>query len=120
MQFNSLYIQILAGDYVRYGDEGRAKQRHVVNEMVYFSVLERQSINEEEYYVLDISHLFHRYSEYFSTNEANNLFFTTSALRDIHYAKQKNNAFYHMQAMDLPFQNIEFYYLSMQEEGRTK
>ena len=117
---NSLYIQILAGDYVRYGDEDRAKQRHVVNEMVYFSVLERQSINEEEYYVLDISHLFHRYSEYFSTNEANNLFFTTSALRDIHYAKQKNNAFYHMQAMDLPFQNIEFYYLSMQEEGRTK
>ena len=50
-----------------------------------------------------------------SREEANNLFFTTSALRDVHYAKQKNNAFYHMQAMDLPFQNIEFYFLSLKE-----
>ena len=40
------------------------------------------------------------------------MFFTTGALRDYHYAKQKNNAFYHIQAMDLPFPNIEFYYLN--------
>ena len=25
--------------------------------------------------------------------------------------KQKNNAYYHIQAINLPFQNIEFYYL---------
>ena len=40
-----------------------------------------------------------------------NIFFTTSALRDYHYVKQKNNAYYHIQAINLPFQNIEFYYL---------
>ena len=51
----------------------------------------------------------------FSKEEANNLFVTTAALRDVHYTKQKNNAFYHMQAMDLPFQNIEFYYLIMDQ-----
>ena len=38
-------------------------------------------------------------------------FFTTSSLRDYHYTKQKNNAYYHIQAINLPFQNIEFYYI---------
>ena len=112
---NALYIQLLSGDTVRYGDEGRVKQRHVVNEMVYFGVLEQQPPGREGYYRLDISHLFRRYGGSLSREEANNLFFTTSALRDVHYAKQKNNAFYHMQAMDLPFQNIEFYFLSLKE-----
>ena len=41
----------------------------------------------------------------------NNLFFTTTALREYHYQKQKNNAYYHIQAINLPFQNIEFYYI---------
>ena len=41
----------------------------------------------------------------------NNLFFTTQTLREYHYQKQKNNAFYHIQAMNLPFQNFEFHYL---------
>ena len=78
--------------------------------------LEKEPPGREGYYRLDISHLFRRYGGSFSTEEANNLFFTTAALRETHYAKQKNNAFYHMQAMDLPFQNIEFYYLSLNEE----
>ena len=30
---------------------------------------------------------------------------------DFMYTKQKNNAYYHIQAINLPFQNIEFYYL---------
>ena len=38
-----------------------------------------------------------------------NLFFTTSELRDYHYMKHKNNAYYHIQAINLPFQNIEFF-----------
>ena len=40
-----------------------------------------------------------------------NLFFTTGYLRDYHYQKQKANAFYHIQAINLPFQNVEFHYL---------
>ena len=42
---------------------------------------------------------------------SNNIFFTTNALRDYHYTKQKNNAYYHIDAINLPFQNIEFYYI---------
>ena len=41
----------------------------------------------------------------------NNLFVTTGYLRDYHYHKQKNNAFYHVQTANLPFQNVEFHYL---------
>ncbi len=115
---NALYIQVLSGDYVQYGDEGRSKQKHIMNEMIYLNVLERQKAGREGYYRLDISHIFRRYGDCFSREEANNLFFTTAALRETHYAKQKNNAFYHMQAMDLPFQNIEFYYLSLMEEEK--
>ena len=66
----------------------------------------------DDYYVYDISNFIKEFSlEYSDTNE-NNLFFTTSALRDYHYLKQKNNAYYHIQAINLPFQNIEFYYIA--------
>ena len=91
------------------------KQRHLVTEMVYLDVLAEQPQEREGFYRLDITYLFRRYSASFSRETPNNLFFTTSALRDVHYAKQKNNAFYHMQAMDLPFQNIEFFYLTFDE-----
>ena len=30
--------------------------------------------------------------------------------------KQKNNAYYHIQAINLPFQNIEFYYICKEDE----
>jgi uncharacterized protein len=30
-------------------------------------------------------------------------------MREYHYAKQQKNAFYHIQAINLPFANIEFY-----------
>ena len=40
----------------------------------------------------------------------NNLFFTTFFLREYHYQKQRGNAFYHIQAINLPFQNFEFNY----------
>jgi uncharacterized protein len=40
----------------------------------------------------------------------NNLLVTTDCLRRYHYEKQKNNGFYHIQAINLPFQNIEYYW----------
>ena len=54
-----------------------------------------------------------QYKKDYSFENANNIFFTTAALRDYHYLKQKNNAYYHIQAINLPFQNIEFYYLEL-------
>ena len=67
--------------------------------------------NNKEYYVYDIKNLIEQYKNEYSSDKPNNIFFTTSALRDYHYVKQKNNAYYHIQAINLPFQNIEFYYL---------
>jgi uncharacterized protein len=45
----------------------------------------------------------------------NNLFVTTKALRDYHYRKQQKNAFYHIQAINLPFPHLEFYWKCVAE-----
>lgn len=108
---NSLYIMILSGDMVTYGDENRTKQRHVATYQVYKGALDNQKYNTDEYYVYDISNLINEFKNEYLEDIPNNIFFTTSALRDYHYIKQKNNAYYHIQAINLPFQNIEFYYI---------
>ena len=110
---NSLYIMILSGDMITYGDEERNKQRHVATHQIYKGVLEKNI--DGDYYVVDISNLIKEYKDEYSS--LNNIFFTTSSLRDYHYTKQKNNAYYHIQAINLPFQNIEFYYVKEEENG---
>lgn len=105
---NALFIQLLSGDTVTYGDEGRNKQRHMMTHLIYKGVLDRHI--EGHYYVADISGLLAMYAPYLSKENANNIFFTTSDLRAYHYQKQKDNGCYHAQAMNLPFQNVEFLY----------
>lgn len=107
---NSLYIIILSGNLVTYGDENRTKQRHIVTHQIYKGTLDN-GIIENDYYVNDITNLIKEYKKEYSYDNPNNMFFTTSSLRDYHYTKQKNNAYYHIQAINLPFQNIEFYYI---------
>lgn len=108
---NSIYIMILSGNTVTYGDENRNKQRHIATHQVYKGVLDNINSDKEDYYMLDITNLIKEYKNNYSIDSPNNIFFTTSSLRDYHYYKQKNNAYYHIQAINLPFQNIEFYYL---------
>ena len=108
---NSLYMMLLSGDLIQYGDEGRTKQAHLMTHQVYKGVLEKQKSDKKGYFVYDISDLLKMYKDDVSKVNPNNLFFTTSALRDYHYTKQKNNAYYHIQAINLPFQNIEFIYV---------
>lgn len=108
---NSLYIILLSGNLVTYGDEGRTKQRHISTKQIYKGVLDNTKSDMDDYYVYDISNFIKEFSLEYSDINENNLFFTTSALRDYHYLKQKNNAYYHIQAINLPFQNIEFYYI---------
>ena len=108
---NSLYIMILSGNLVTYGDELRTKQRHIVTHQIYKVVLDHITSDKDEFYMYDISNLIKEYKQEYSLDNPNNIFFTTSALRDYHYVKQKNNAYYHIQAINLPFQNIEFYYI---------
>jgi|GEM_PF-4765292 uncharacterized protein len=56
--------------------------------------------------------MLNQYINQYSVDKPNNILFTTNSLRDYHYLKQKNNAYYHIAAINLPFQNIEFYYLN--------
>ena len=113
---NSLYIMLLSGNLVTYGDEGRTKQRHIATHQIYKGVLDN-STNNKEYYVYDLTNMIRQYKTEYSNEAPNNIFFTTSSLRDYHYLKQKNNAFYHIRAINLPFQNIEFYYLDKELEN---
>lgn len=110
-QNNSLYIILLSGDMIQYGDEERVKQKHVMSHQIYKNVLENTESDKDGYFKYNITNLLGEYYKYLSRENPNNLFFTTTDLRNYHYLKQKNNAYYHIQAINLPFQNIEFYYL---------
>lgn len=110
-QNNSLYIILLSGDMIQYGDEGRVKQKHIMSHQIYKNVLEDNVSDKKGYFKYNISNLLREYYKYLSKDNPNNLFFTTTDLRNYHYLKQKNNAYYHIQAINLPFQNIEFYYV---------
>ena len=80
--------------------------------LVFICVSSNSSHNEAHFSIAhNIKSMIDNYKTEYSTDKPNNLFFTTSALRDYHYLKQKNNAYYHIQAINLPFQNIEFYYI---------
>ena len=114
---NSLYMMLLSGDTVKYGDEGRIKQEHIMTHQIYTNTIIKNNISDKkDYYCVDITKILSIYYHNLSTNNPNNLFFTTSELRDYHYTKQKNNAYYHIQAINLPFQNIEFLYIDIKEE----
>ncbi len=76
---------------------------------VYKGVLDTNTY--DDFYVVNLKNIIEEYKNYYSFDRPNNLFFTTAALRDYHYLKQKNNAYYHIRAINLPFQNIEFYYI---------
>lgn len=110
-QNNSLYIILLSGNLIQYGDEGRVKQEHVATHQIYKGVLEKNESDRENFYKYNITKMINEYSKYLEQDKTNNIFFTTNALRDYHYTKQKNNAYYHIAAINLPFQNIEFYYI---------
>lgn len=106
---NSLYIMLLSGDMITYGDENRTKQAHIMTHQIYKGVLEKNESDKEGYFKIDITNTLKEYYKYLSKVNPNNLFITTSALRDYHYTKQNNNAYYHIDTINLPFQNIEFY-----------
>ena len=110
-QNNSLYMILLSGNLIQYGDEGRTKQEHIATHQVYKGVLEKNESDRSGFFKYDISSMIREYGKYLAQEKPNNLFFTTNALRDYHYMKQKNNAYYHIDAINLPFQNIEFYYI---------
>lgn len=112
---NSLYMMLLSGDTVVYGDEQREKQEHIMTHQVFKRTLASEESDKEGYYKMDLGALLKLYATKMSKEKANNLFFTTTALREYHYTKQKNNGYYHWNAMNLPFQNIELYYIDTKD-----
>lgn len=110
---NTLHLQLLRDTKVVYGDEQRTKQEHIFTYQLYQNQLTEKTIEGEEYLVADLTPLLNVHTPYFKNQILNNLFITTSALRDYHYKKQKENAFYHIQAINLPFQNFEFYWITL-------
>ena len=113
---NSLYMMLLSGNLVQYGDENRIKQEHIMTHQIYTNTITKNKSDKKNYYCIDITNILSLYYNDISNDNPNNLFFTTSELRDYHYLKQKNNAYYHIQAINLPFQNIEFFYIDCKEE----
>ena len=113
---NSLYMMLLSGNTVMYGDDKRIKQEHIMTHQIYANTIIKNDSDKFDYYSVDITKLLSLYTHNISAEHPNNLFFTTSILRDYHYTKQKNNAYYHIQAINLPFQNIEFFYINCEEE----
>lgn len=108
---NTLHLQLLRDTPVVYGDERRAKQEHLFTYQLFLNCLEESPLYGAEWLVADLAGLLELHAGLYRRGVRNNLFVTTSDLRDYHYQKQKNNAFYHLQAMNLPFQNFEFHYL---------
>lgn len=107
---NTVYLQMLRDTTVVYGDEQRTKQEHTFTHQIFYNMLEESPLYGEEYVMVDLMDLFRLHKRTFLKNVLNNFFVTTGVLRDYHYQKQRSNGFYHIQAMNLPFQNIEFYW----------
>ena len=56
-QNNSLYIMLLSGDTIVYGDEGREKQAHVMTHQVFRNTLAAYPSEKDGYYCFDMSAL---------------------------------------------------------------
>ncbi len=109
---NTLHLQLLRDTPVVYGDEKRTKQAHLFTYQIFRDALLPSSLRGPDYWMADLGELLRIHRHLYQPQVLNNLFFTTGYLREYHYQKQKLNAFYHLQAINLPFQNVEFFYLS--------
>ena len=107
---NTIYIQVLRDTAVIYGDEARSKQEHLFTYQLFANCLQDSPLGTA-WAMLDLGGLLALHRPLFLRGISNNLLVTTGHLRDYHYQKQKANAFYHIQAINLPFPNLEFNYL---------
>lgn len=107
---NTVHLQVLRDTPVVYGDERRPKQEHLFTYELFTRCLEDSPLGPE-WGLAELTEVIHAHRNLYRRGVRNNLFATTGHLRDYHYRKQRENAFYHIQAINLPFQNLEFNYL---------
>lgn len=106
---NTLHLQLLRDTPVVYGDEQRQKQEHLFNLEVYAHQLQPSAFFPDGL-MYELGAFLQLAKDAFIPRTLNNLFITTQYLRKYHYQKQQSNGFYHIQALNLPFHNIEFYW----------
>jgi uncharacterized protein len=108
---NTVHLQVLRDTPVIYGDEQRSKQEHLFTYQRFANCLADSPLGTD-WAMLDLTPLLALHAPLFQRGVRNNLLVSTGYLRDYHYQKQKANAFYHVQAINLPFQNFEFHYMT--------
>jgi len=108
---NTLTVQMLRDTTVVYGDEQRPKQEHLFTYQLFAECLQPSERLGADWVMADLAEVVGLHRHLYRRGVRNNLFFTTHYLREYHYQKQRANGFYHIQALNLPFQNFEFFYL---------
>ena len=112
---NALFLQMLRDTPVVYGDEQRTKQAPLFSYQLFANTLKESERLGADYLMADLSGIIELHREHYLVGVLNNLFFCTLGLRDYNYQKQQNNAFYHIQAINLPYPNLEFHYLTQRD-----
>jgi len=107
---NHVTIMLLRNTMVVYGDEGREKQEHLADYSVYKNSFENLAQKRNNQLQFDLAPFLIQHCALFAPGVRNNLYITTKTLREYHYQKQRKNAFYHLQAINLPFPFLEFYW----------
>ena len=107
---NHLLTMCLSDTLISYGDEERTKQEHIYDQTIYYNQLTKESYDYGDFLIYDISDMIHLNQGKYVDGVINNMFFTTKKARLYHYEKHSKNAFYHIQAINLPFHNFLFYY----------
>jgi len=109
---NELKISMLRNTATTYGEEKRTKQEHLWEEGIYYNqILEMSESVDGDKIILDISDIIHRHKDSYLDGVFNSIFFTTKQARIYHYEKHAKNAFYHIQAINIPFHNLKFVYM---------
>lgn len=115
--YNALFLQMQRDTPVIDGDEQRTKQTPVFSYQLFANDLKDSARLGTDYLMADISGIIELHRDHYHVGVLNSLLFCTLGLRDYHYQKQQNNAYYHIQAINLPFPNLEFHYLAQRTEG---
>lgn len=114
---NGLFLQLLRDTPVVHGDEQRTKQTPIFSYLLNANALAESARLGPDYLMADIAGIIDLHRQHYQLGVLNNLSFCSLGLRDYHQQKQQSNAFYHIQAFNAPFPNIEFHYLEQRANG---
>lgn len=101
---NALKLMLLRNNNVVYGDELRTKMEHIASVEIYQAQMEELS----DYFIFDMKNVLLQYSGSYLADYGNMWSVTTIKAREYHYQKHGNNAFYHIETLNLPFPEFRF------------